>query len=66
MGLEMLGFVEKVAPNIALSAVATSVISPSFEIASQLLEKQGFAFSAKQLSRLTEYLGEKLFENRVF
>jgi hypothetical protein len=65
LGLEILGFVQKVAPNIAMTAVATSVISPSFEIASQLLEKQGLPFSAKQLSRLTEYLGEKFFEKRV-
>lgn len=53
------------APSLAFKAVAVCVTAPSFEMASDLLKKDKLNFDAKQLSRLTESLGERLLKNRV-
>ncbi len=48
-----------------MKAVAFSVVCPSFELASKLLEEQGLSFDAKQLSRLSEHLSDKFLQKRV-
>jgi hypothetical protein len=65
LGLEMLGFLNNVARNIAMKGISFSLVCPSFDFASKLLEQEGIKLSGKKLSKLCEEIGEKVFENRV-
>ena len=65
LGLEVLGFVNKVAPPLAMKGIAFSLLCPSFEFASKLLEQEGIKLDGKKLSKLCEDFGEEVFENRV-
>jgi hypothetical protein len=65
LGLELLGFVNAIAPNIVMKSAAFSTLCPSFEFASQLLKQEGVILDSKQLSQLCEKLSTHFFKNRV-
>ncbi len=65
LGLEVLGFIDKVAPGLAFSAISLAAISPSFEVASVILEGDGIDLSAKKIQRLAYQLMPEKLSDRV-
>lgn len=55
--LSLMGFVHKVEPGLAFRAVQLAVLTPSFETASRILEREGIALSPNKLRRMTAELG---------
>ena len=50
--LSVMGFVNKVVPELAFRSVQLAILSPSFEMASKTLKQEGINLSANQIRRL--------------
>jgi hypothetical protein len=55
--LSLMGFVHKVDPGLAFRAVQLAVLTPSFDTASRILEREGIKLSPNKLRRMTAELG---------
>lgn len=65
LGLELFGFVHKVAPNLAFEAVQMALLCPSFDVASVVLKQRGIALSKNKLRKLSAPLGRLENTHRV-
>ncbi len=65
LALTLLGFVDKVAPELAYQAVQWAVLAPSFDVASALLAEMGVELSPRKLGRLCQRIGGGSVEERV-
>lgn len=65
LALTLLGFVDKVAPELAYQAVQWTVLAPSFDVASDLLAGMGVTLSPRKLGRLCQRVGGGSVEDRV-
>jgi len=52
LALELLGFFDKVCPNLSFRALKLGVLCPSFEIASRMLRSEGIILSVNKLRSL--------------
>jgi len=57
--LSLMGFVHKVEPGLAFRAVQLAVLTPSFDTASRILEREGIALSPNKLRKMTAELGPR-------
>lgn len=65
LGLELFGFVHKVAPNLAFEAVQMALLCPSFDVASTVLKQRGISLSKNKLRKLSTTLGNLENPHRV-
>jgi hypothetical protein len=65
LALTLLGFVDKVAPELAYQAAQWAVLAPSFDVASALLAEMGVALPPRKLGRLCHQIGGGSVEERV-
>ncbi len=65
LALTLLGFVDKVAPELAYQAAQWAVLAPSFEVASELLAGIGVVLAPRKLRRLCHRIGGGSIEERV-
>jgi len=65
LALTLLGFVDKVAPELAYQAVQWAVLAPSFDVASALLAEMGVVLPPRKLGRLCQRIGGGSVEERV-
>ena len=65
LALTLLGFVDKVAPELAYQAVQWAVLAPSFDVASALLAEMGVELPPRKLGRLCQRIGGGSVEERV-
>ena len=65
LALTLLGFVDKVAPELAYQAAQWAVLAPSFEVASALLAEMGVELPPRKLGRLCQQIGGGSMEKRV-
>lgn len=65
LALTLLGFVDKVAPELAYQAVQWAVLAPSFDVASALLAEMGVVLPPRKLGRLCQRVGGGSVEERV-
>ena len=63
--LSVMGFVDKVAPDLAFRAIQLSILSPSFDIASKTLKQEGINLSANQIRRLVSKMESPNLCSRV-
>ena len=57
LGLELFGFVNKIAPTLVKEVVQLAVLAPSFDIVSRLLEDKKIKLSKNQIRKLCYTLG---------
>lgn len=65
LALELLGFVGKVAPELAFHAIQLAVLAPSFEIASEMLKQESIELSANKIRQLCRKLGNLSLPERI-
>jgi len=65
LALELLGFVDKIAPGLAFRAIQLALLAPSFEIASSILKTNGVNITANKLRNLCGKLGDLSAPHRV-
>ncbi len=65
LALTLLGFVDKVAPELAYQAVQSAVLVPSVDVASALLAEMGVVLPPRKLGRLCQQIGGGSVEERV-
>jgi len=65
LALELLGFVDKVAPELAFHAIQLAVLAPSFQIASEMLKRANVELSANKIRKLCQKLGNLSLPERV-
>ena len=65
LGLELFGFVHKVAPNLAFEAIQLALLCPSFDVASTVLRQRDFFLSKNKLRKLSMTLGNLEPPSRV-
>ena len=63
--LSVMGFVDKVAPDLAFRAIQLSILCPSFDIASKTLKQEGINLSANQIRRLVSEMESPNLCSRV-
>ncbi|WP_321492124.1 hypothetical protein [uncultured Desulfobacter sp.] len=63
--LSVIGFVHKIAPDLAFRVIQLSILSPSFDIASNTLKQEGINLSANQIRRLVSEMGRPDLGSRV-
>lgn len=63
--LSVMGFVHKIAPDLAFRAIQLSILSPSFDIASKTLKQEGIDLSANQIRRLVSEMESPDLRSRV-
>jgi hypothetical protein len=57
LGLEVLGFIEKYSPGLISEVVKLAVLSPSFDVAQEMLVGQGVELDVKTIRRMCSLLG---------
>ena len=65
LALELLGFVDKIAPDLSFRAIQLSLLAPSFEIASTILKTDGVNMTANKLRDLCSKFGNLSMPQRV-
>jgi hypothetical protein len=63
--LSLLGFVHKVEPGLAFRAVEFAVLTPSFDVAAQMLRHDGVNLSPNKIRRLVAEIGNTKLPDRV-
>lgn len=63
--LSVMGFVNKIAPELAFRAIQLSILSPSFDLASKTLKQEGISLSANQIRRLVSEMENPNLGSRV-
>ena len=63
--LSVMGFVNKVAPDLAFRAIQLSILCPSFDIASKTLKQEGINLSANQIRGLVSEMESPNLCSRV-
>lgn len=63
--LSVMGFVNKIAPELAFRAIQLSILSPSFDMASKTLKQEGINLSANQIRRLVSEMENPNLCSRV-
>jgi len=57
LGLEVLGFIEKYSPGLISEVVKLAILSPSFDVAQEMLVGQGVELDVKTIRRMCSLLG---------
>ncbi len=63
--LSLMGFINKIEPELAFRAVQLAAIAPSFAIASGILEQEGINLSPNKIRNLVSAVGNVNFSDRV-
>ena len=63
--LSVMGFVNKIAPELAFRAIQLSILCPSFDMASKTLKQEGINLSANQIRQLVSEMGTANHCSRV-
>ena len=64
LGLEVLGFTERVSANLASNVLQLAIQCPSFHIAGKVLQGQGISLDVKTIQRLCRKFGQEAMQNR--
>ncbi|HHB75137.1 MAG TPA: hypothetical protein ENK84_01135 [Desulfobulbus sp.] len=64
LGLEVLGFIERVSTNLASNVMQLAILCPSFDIAGKVLREQGISLDVKTIRRLCRKFGQGALQNR--
>ena len=64
LGLEVLGFIERVSANLASNVMQLAILCPSFHIAGKVLREQGILLDVKTIQRLCRKFGQGAMRNR--
>jgi len=64
LGLEVLGFIERVSANLASNVMQLAILCPSFHIAGKVLLEQGISLDVKTIQRLCRKFGQGAMQNR--
>ena len=64
LGLEVLGFIERVSANLASNVLQLAILCPSFHIAGKVLREQGRPLDVKTIQRLCRKFGQGAMQNR--
>jgi len=64
LGLEVLGFIERVSGNLASNVMQLAILCPSFDIAGKALREQGIFLDVKTIQRLCRKFGQGAMRNR--
>ena len=64
LGLEVLGFIERVSANLASNVMQLAILCPSFHIAGKVLQEQGISLDVKTIQRLCRKFGQGAMQNR--
>jgi len=64
LGLEVLGFIERVSANLASNVMQLAILCPSFHIAGTVLREQGILLDVKTIQRLCRKFGQGAMRNR--
>ncbi len=65
LALEVLGFVDKVAPELAFHAIQLAILAPSFEVASEMLKQAHVELSTNKIRKLCQKPGDLSLPKRV-
>jgi len=64
LGLEALGFIERVSVNLASNVLQLAILCPSFDVAGKVLREQGISLDVKTIQRLCKKFGQGAMQNR--
>lgn len=64
LGLEVLGFIDRCSAGLVSDVVQQAVLSPSFEVARQVLAQRGLALNVKTIRRLCQELARRGIDER--
>jgi hypothetical protein len=64
LGLEVFGFIDRCSPGLLSDVVQQAVLSPSFEVARQVLAQRGLVLNIKTLRRLCQSLARRGLDER--